>query len=169
MHQCNNWASNLNSSYLTHMCVSWISCISLNTKLQGAAVLILTGFFQVPNSAMSLREAAPAPPGAPLRRPIHHRGGVLQKDHRQCTNHQAPLWHVQVQWYMNSHHWSMEKTWAEGPERPTQQSSECQIIAGGTMGWIFCWAQNLLGCLKIAYLGLGSIETKTAIQPEFTK
>ncbi len=33
----------------------------------------------------------------------------------------------------------------------------------------FRWAQNLLGCLKIAYLGLGSIETKTATQPEFTK
>lgn len=57
---------------------------------------------QVPDSALPLREAAAPPPGAPLRQPVHHRGGVLQKDHRKRAHHQTPLGHVQVQRYMNS-------------------------------------------------------------------
>lgn len=54
-------------------------------------------FLQVPDAALSLRQAAPAPAGAPLGRPVHHRGGVLQEDNRQRAHHQAPLGHVQVQ------------------------------------------------------------------------
>lgn len=79
---------------------------------------------QVPNSALSFRKAPPAPALSALHQPLHHRGGVLQEDHRQRPHHQAPLGHVQVQRHLN-------RCWDEtGAEVLPHQSSQCQITAG---------------------------------------
>lgn len=119
-------------------------------------------FFQVPDSALSLRQAPPAAAGAPLRGPVHHRGGVLQEDNRQRAHHQAPLGHVQVQRYMNSRRLEVKDFEQLKVQRPTQQSTECQIISRCTPLVVHAEHKISRGCLMLDYLSLGSTESKTA-------
>lgn len=74
----------------------------------------LGNVFQVPNSALSLWKAPPAPALSALRQPLHHRGGVLQEDYRQRPHHQAPVGHVQVQRHMNPCHLSRMRLGLKG-------------------------------------------------------
>lgn len=63
--------------------------------------------FQVPHSAVPLRETAVALACSAFSRSIHHWRGVLQKDHRKRAHHTTAVRHVQIQWYMS--YWETEK------------------------------------------------------------
>lgn len=71
--------------------------------------------FQVPDSAVSLWKAAVAIARPAFSRSVHHRGGVLQKDHRKRAHHTTTLRHVQVQRYMSYRR----------PQTETQKYSVC--------------------------------------------